>query len=122
VGEARIVLRENVSLRRTGNDALLLDTSLDRVHVLNGTAADVWELCASEPTVEELAAALASEYGLELDRARSDVESILATFRELGLLASRRLDGGSDESVARQSTTALGEAPAAPAPGQDGSS
>ena len=82
-----IVRRADVSLKRTGDDALLLDARSDRVHVLNASAAKVWELCAKESTIDGLSAALAQEYGLEPGAVHGDVERIVETFRELGLLA-----------------------------------
>ena len=84
--ESTFVRRGDVSLKRTGDEALLLDERNGQVHVLNGTAAEVWELCAGDSTVEGVATALASSYGLGQEAVRDDVENIVETFRELGLL------------------------------------
>ena len=70
---------------------MLIDERRGSVHVVNHTAAQLWELCDGEPTAPELTDALADVYGLEEGAAarssvRQDVERILTTFGELGLV------------------------------------
>jgi PqqD family protein of HPr-rel-A system len=84
-GEA-IVRRGDVSLKRTGDEGLLLDERSGKVHVLNGTAAEVWELCSSSPTLDGLTAGLARAHALDAATVREDVERVVERFRELGLL------------------------------------
>jgi coenzyme PQQ synthesis protein D (PqqD) len=91
--QARFARAPHVVLSRTGNEAALIDEKRRSVHVVNHTAAQLWELCDGEPTVPELTEALADAYGLEQDAGarssvRQDVERILTTFGELGLVES----------------------------------
>ncbi len=81
----------HVVLSLTGDGAVLIDEKRRSAHVVNHTAAELWQLCDREPTVPELTDALADAYGLEQgsgarSSVRQDVERILATFRELGLV------------------------------------
>jgi hypothetical protein len=47
------------------------------VHLLNETAARVWELCATPRSLDELVTALAHEYEVATDELRRDVAEIL---------------------------------------------
>ena len=76
-----------MSLTRTGDEAVLVDARNGTVHVVNGTAARIWELCALEPTFGGVLTAMSSEYQLPDDRLRDDVAGMLETFCELQLIA-----------------------------------
>lgn len=91
--QARFVRAAHVVLSRTGDEAVLIDEKRGSAHVVNHTAAQLWELCDGEPTAPELTEALADAYGFEQDpgarsSVRQDVERILTTFHELGLVES----------------------------------
>jgi hypothetical protein len=85
-GEARIARRQDVLLTRTGDEALLVDERDGSVHVINHTAARVWELSEPGPTMEQLVESMASAYEVTGAAVRDDVESMVATFGDLGLL------------------------------------
>jgi PqqD family protein of HPr-rel-A system len=85
-GEARVTRRQDVVLTMTGGEALLIDEQSGSVHVVNGTAAQLWELCDGDPTVGELVDSIARVYELAREAVRDDVERMIVTFRELGLL------------------------------------
>lgn len=81
-----VFARSDVTLQRVGREAILHDARSGQAHVINASAARVWELCDGRPT-DALLAAFAEPYGLEPEAVRADVERVLAGFRELGLLA-----------------------------------
>jgi len=85
---ARLVPRSDVVLSRTGDEALLLDEAGGKVHVVNHTAARLWELCADAPTLDELVDSMAAAYEIDRGAISADVASMVATFSELGLFAS----------------------------------
>lgn len=85
-GDARINRRSNVLVTRTGGEALLVDEAGGNVHVVNHTAARLWELCDGNPTVAQLVESMASAYGVTVDSVREDVQAIVRTFSDLGLL------------------------------------
>ena len=80
--------RPDVTLQRVGPEAILHDTRNGQAHVINASAARVWELCDGRP-IDELLAAFAEPYSLAPDAVRADVERVLAGFRELGLLIAQ---------------------------------
>jgi PqqD family protein of HPr-rel-A system len=77
--------RADVTLQRVGPEAILHDALSGQAHVINASAARVWELCDGRP-MDDLLTAFAEPYGLAPEAVRDDVERVLAGFRELGLL------------------------------------
>ena len=55
--------------------------------MLNSSAARLWELCDGERTIDQLTTQFASSYDMPADAVRSDVEQLVASFRDLGVLS-----------------------------------
>ena len=77
---------DDVTLQRVGPEAILHDRRNGRAHVLNSSAARVWELCDGHSTVDQIAERFAAAYGMPTAEVHADVAAILATFRELRVL------------------------------------
>jgi pyrroloquinoline quinone biosynthesis protein D len=75
-----------VTLQRVGSEAILYDRRNGRAHVINSSAARIWELCDGRATAEEITGAFAAVYGLPAAEVGADVAAILTTFRELRVL------------------------------------
>ena len=75
-----------VTLQRVGSEAILYDRHNGRAHVINSSAARIWELCDGQATVGEITGAFAAAYGLPASDVCADVASILTTFRDLHVL------------------------------------
>lgn len=75
-----------VTLERVGQEAILHDRERGRVHVVNSSAAQLWELCDGQATLDEIVTAFAASYGARPDAVRADVEGVFATFRHLGVV------------------------------------
>jgi len=84
-GAVDAIARADVTLQRVGREAILHDARSGQAHVINASAARVWELCDGRP-MDELLSAFAEPYDMTPDAVRADVERVLANFRELGLL------------------------------------
>jgi PqqD family protein of HPr-rel-A system len=76
----------DVTLQRVDQEAILHDRRNGRAHVINESAARVWELCDGRATLDEIAAALAASYNVDVSMVRSDVTQLIARFRDLGVL------------------------------------
>ncbi len=59
--------RSDVTLQRVGREAILHDGRNGQAHVINGSAAQLWELCDGRP-LDELVAAFGALYGRELPK------------------------------------------------------
>ncbi|HEY4394809.1 MAG TPA: PqqD family protein [Polyangia bacterium] len=68
-------------------ETIVVDPKTREVHLLNDTAARVWELLASARSVDELTAALGEEYDAPADELRAGVEELLQGLADKGLLA-----------------------------------
>jgi hypothetical protein len=77
---------KDVSLQRVGQEAILHDRRNGRAHVINESAAQIWELCDGQHTFDQIASAFAAAYALPAADVRTDVEYILAKFHELRVL------------------------------------
>jgi hypothetical protein len=78
--------RADVALQRVGQEAILYDRRNGRAHVINNSAARLWELCDGRATVDEIAGAFAGAYAMPVSEVHADVVAMLATFRELQVL------------------------------------
>jgi hypothetical protein len=79
--------RPDLLLRRVGSEWVLYDTTQDRAHVLNLTAAIVWTYCDGTYDRGTIADAIAGEVpGLDATRIRHDVDDVLRRFADEGLL------------------------------------
>lgn len=76
-----------VTLQRVGNEAILHDRRNGRAHVVNESAARLWELCDGHTSLDDIVSAFATSYGLQPADLRDDVLYILSKFRQLGVLA-----------------------------------
>jgi PqqD family protein of HPr-rel-A system len=76
--------------QRMDEDAIVVDPRTREVHLLNETAARIWELLETPSSVDELAAALAEEYeGPSPEALRREVEVFLDDLGGKGLLLPR---------------------------------
>ena len=69
--EASIPKRDaDVTLQRVGQEAILYDRRHGRAHVINSSAARVWELCDGHASIDEIIHAFALGITLLSHRAR----------------------------------------------------
>ncbi|MGZ8501528.1 MAG: PqqD family protein [Candidatus Limnocylindrales bacterium] len=80
------IARPDVSLQQVGREAILHDGANGKAHVINGSAARLWELCDGRP-LDDLLTAFAGLYGRQPETVADDVGRTLAGFRAMGLLA-----------------------------------
>jgi PqqD family protein of HPr-rel-A system len=76
----------DATLQHVGSEAILYDRRNGRAHVINNSAARIWELCDGQANVEQIAGAFAASYAMPTSEVYDDVLAILATFRELRVL------------------------------------
>ena len=78
--------RSAVEGRDLGDEYLIYDADTDHVHVLNGTAREIFLLCNGSRTTEEIAAELARKCGVEPSVTLADTRETLRQLSELGAL------------------------------------
>jgi PqqD family protein of HPr-rel-A system len=67
-------------------ETIVVDPRTREVHLLNETAARVWELLASSCSLDDLTETLAEEYDAPPEALRAGVEELLGGLQEKGLL------------------------------------
>jgi hypothetical protein len=72
--------------QRMDEDAIVINPQTREVHLLNGTAARIWELLETPLSIDELVGALGSEFDAEPAALRHEVESFVADLGGKGLL------------------------------------
>jgi hypothetical protein len=77
---------KDVSLQRVGQEAILHDRRNGRAHVINESAALIWELCDGQNSLDQIVSAFAAAYALPAADVHADVQYILAKFHELRVL------------------------------------
>jgi PqqD family protein of HPr-rel-A system len=83
--------RQDLKIKRVSGDLVLYDPSNGDVHMLNATAARVFQLCDGVHTPEEMAKALVESFdGVDYAQAFQDVKNALDTLEAKNLVV--RLD------------------------------
>ncbi len=68
-----------------GREAILHDRRLGKAHVINASAARIWEMCDGRDR-EAIVRSFADLYQRAPDDVRADVDRVLGSFVELDLL------------------------------------
>ena len=68
------------------DEYIFLDAAGDRLHVLNGTARDVFLLCDGARSVERIAAEIVATYDVPPEVAAADVSAVLDELRGLRIV------------------------------------
>ena len=81
-----MVRAEDVIWRRIGDEIVVVKDDGLSVHLLNKTAAVIWEACADTCDPEKIATRLCERFAVSFFEAKDDVESTIAKLEKIGLL------------------------------------
>jgi PqqD family protein of HPr-rel-A system len=73
--------------QKLDEETIVVDPRSREVHLLNETAARIWELLASPRSLDELVATLGEEYDAPAGELRPEIEELLSGFQDKGLVA-----------------------------------
>jgi len=79
-------VREGVEYRELDDGAVVYDTSAERIHTLNLSAAYIWNCCDGEHNLSDIAAELNLQVHVAMDVAIRHVHDAVAYFQSEGLL------------------------------------
>jgi PqqD family protein of HPr-rel-A system len=80
----------SLPFQRMDEETIVVDPRSREVHLLNETAARIWDLLETPASLDELCEALSDEYeGATPEALRAEVEGFLADLGGKGLLAAR---------------------------------
>ena len=83
--QARPVRAVGVPVEK-GPEGAVLSPAASPPVVMNPTALALWELCDGQTAVSEMVGAVSRLFGLDVDTARTDVESALEDMLATGLI------------------------------------
>jgi len=85
---------DDVVWRKIGDEIVVITDDGRSVHVLNKTAAHVWEMCNGEARVDTIADSLCERFEVTQGEAKADVRTILEKLETLGLLQKNVEESG----------------------------
>ena len=86
MNEKRVSKVDDFIWRRIGDEVVVVKDGTLSVHVLNKTAAHIWEMCAGDLSVKAVAASLCERFEVPFEDAVADVEDIVGKLEQMGLL------------------------------------
>lgn len=83
---SRLIKAEDIISRQIGDEIVVLRDDGLSVHVLNKTAAHVWEMCDGNHELDEIALSLCKRFAVAFAEASADVQDTISKLEELCLL------------------------------------
>lgn len=81
------LLRANdVIWRRIGDEIVVIKDDGLSVHLMNKTAALIWEMCADTCEPAEIAEILCERFAVSFEEVKNDVEEIIKKLEKIGLI------------------------------------
>jgi hypothetical protein len=77
---------DNIIWRRIGDDIVVISDDGVATHVLNKTAAFIWELCDGKNGIDEIVASLLEKYEVSEEEVKADVREIIDKLVNLNIL------------------------------------
>jgi hypothetical protein len=81
-----MVQAENIIWRRIGDDVVVIKDDGLATHILNKTAAYIWELCDGKRSIDEIAVNLCERYDVSPEEARTDTRETIENLTKAGII------------------------------------
>ncbi len=82
----RIAQSTDVIWRRIGDEVVVIKDDGLSTHVLNKTAAFIWESCNGGHNVDEITSKLCERFDVSLETARADIIEITGKLMQVGIM------------------------------------
>lgn len=80
--------KKDLSITKSGGQAVLIEKQGNQVHVLNKTALEVWNILDGTKSIADIAKIIRSKFSVPENRdVEKDVNEIINQFKQLGLLS-----------------------------------
>jgi hypothetical protein len=77
---------QDIIWRRIADEVVVLRDNGLSTHVLNKTAAHIWELCDGRHGTDEIVDSLCKRFDVDYEQARADAEEIIGKLIQIGIL------------------------------------
>lgn len=81
-----IAQTKDVIWRRIGDDIVIIKDGGLSTHVLNKTAAFIWEMCDGKSGVDEIASKICERFEVAYEEAHADVDDLITTLTKANFL------------------------------------
>ena len=86
---------DSVIWRRVGDEIVVITDDAVATHVLNKTAAFIWELCDGAIGIDDITARLTERFDVSEEEAKADIEEIIEKLTGLGIMKQDEEAAGS---------------------------
>jgi hypothetical protein len=86
VTDDQITRAEDIIWRKIGDEIVVIKDDGLAVHVLNKTAAHIWEMCNGDYQPDQIADSLCEHFDVSLEEASTDVKDIIEQLRQMNIL------------------------------------
>ena len=77
---------DDIISRKIGDEIIIIKDDGLSIHVLNETAAFIWEMCHGDNDVSDIATSICEQFNVSFEEASADVEDVVAKLENLGIL------------------------------------
>jgi hypothetical protein len=77
---------DNVIDRKIGNEVIIIKDDGLSIHVLNETAAFIWQMCNGNNDSSAIATSICEQFDVPFEEASADVEDLIENLENLGIL------------------------------------
>jgi len=82
----RLTQAEDIIWRRIEDETVVIKDDGLVTHVMNKTAAFIWEMCDGKSGIDEITESLCERFDVSFQEARTDVREIIEKLTQLGLI------------------------------------
>jgi hypothetical protein len=82
----RVAQAEDVIWRRIGDEIVVIKDNGLATHVLNKTAAFIWETCDGQGAIDEITTKLCERFDVSYEEAYADVREIIEKLLQIGIM------------------------------------
>jgi hypothetical protein len=82
----RLIQSEDIIWRRIGDEIVVIKDDGLATHVMNNTAAFIWEMCDGKSGIDEITESLCERFDVSFQEAGTDVREIIEKLMQLGLI------------------------------------
>ena len=86
ITDIRMVQAKDIIWRRIGDDVVVIKDDGLATHILNKTAALIWELCDGKRGINEIASVLCERYNVSPEEARLDTKETIENLTKVGIV------------------------------------
>jgi len=84
--ESQVMISDDIVWRRIEDEIVVIANDGIAVHILNKTAAYIWEICDGTRNLDEIAACLCERFDVTFEDASVDIQNTIDKFQKLNLL------------------------------------